>query len=95
MEELDVTEDDITFGTMFFEKNNSQRLLSDGGTVEPMLGQSTEETSEGDTSVERSSSDNSKDQEDGTNFAKTINVCLEIISNWGHIDIVGLTEVIL
>ena len=94
MEELDVTEDEISFGTMFFEKN-SQRFLSDGGKVEPMLGQSTEENADGNTSVEHRSSDNSRDQEDGTNFSQTITVCLEIISNWGHADIVGLTEVIL
>ena len=92
LEELDVTEDDITFGTTFFEKSR-QRLSAESGLVEPRIAQSKDKVLDEKESVECTTGDNSKEQVDVDGIPKTTTVCLDIISNWGHADIVGLTEV--
>lgn len=131
LEELDITEDDITFSTTFFEKK-SQRLFSEGESApivplhatqchakERHIASYKHETTteakglrdetdfseqepkneavlcETETSVdlERNNGKHSKDQPDGSTILETTNFYLEILSNWGHEDMVGLTEV--
>jgi len=90
LEELDVTEDDARFGTMFFEKNR-QRLSS--GTGEIQTSESIEKSSLGKAFAEDNVADVQEGEEDENSSSNATIVCLEIISNWGHADIVGLTEV--
>ena len=92
LEELDITEDDITFSTTFFEKK-SQRLSNEGGWTKPEVHQSTENVPIQKKVVEEVANAKPFYHEDGRKIVESTEVCLEIISNWGHTDMVGLTEV--
>ena len=91
LEELDVTEDDVSFGASFLEKNR-QRLSSGAGGVQ--TSESIEKSSVGTAFAEDNLADVQDDEDDENSTSNATIVCLEIISNWGHADIVGLTEVI-
>ena len=101
IEELDVTEDDIA---SFFHETKPQTQdaaskvatakLPDGSAIGPLF----EKKPEQPTAPKRTERTASKvvdghDEMDCQSESKTVDVCLEINSNWGHQEIVGITEV--
>ena len=92
LEELDITEDDATFSTAFFEKKRS-RESTEGAAVGPLFKETIESQVKGSTALESSAIISSGGDETDRGKAEILEVCVEINSNWGHSDMVGLTEV--
>ena len=101
IEELDVTEDDIA---SFFHETKPQTQAAaskiaaanvlDGSAIGPFFKKKPEQP----TATKRTETTASKvltghDEADDQSESKTVDVCLEIISNWGHQEIAGITEV--
>ncbi|XP_065066463.1 katanin-interacting protein-like isoform X2 [Rhopilema esculentum] len=92
LEELDITEDDATFSTAFFEKKRS-RESTEGVAVGPLFKETSESQVKGTTALESSAIVSSGSDETDCGKVDILEVCVEINSNWGHPDMVGLTEV--
>ena len=102
LEDLDITEDDVTFGSVFFEKKISCPSGEDRITERrPVWGaQEDQGFSKDNDNVVYRGVEPTKDaglgaQEDAPQNTEKTDVCLEIVSNWGHEEMVGLTEVVL
>ena len=101
VEELDITEDDIA---SFFQETKPKTpaaaskittaKVPDGSARGPLFEKKLEKRA----TSQRTETATSKmlighDERDGQSESKIVDVCLEINSNWGHQEIVGITEV--
>ena len=93
VEDMELTEDDVSINASIFENKKPtlplrNNLVKPSTPVQPNSGSSVD----GSTAPPPSSSQQ-VDKPDGDKVPGSVSVCLEIISNWGHADLVGLTEV--